>query len=156
MDDLELLATAGETPPGPELAVAHVYRATPLDVVDADTIEWLVDRGFDDWSRRRLELAGADAPERKKRGAARAIQYARAWLAEHAAHAASHPRWPYLLATSPGARPGAWKAEVVCAEGHRLADGLLALGLATPVGPQDAAGPGEEAREPAGPALSAS
>lgn len=45
--------------------VVYVYKASFLRVIDGDTLELRLDRGFDDWTRMIVRLYGVDTPERR-------------------------------------------------------------------------------------------
>ena len=45
----------------------YTYRATVTKVVDGDTIDALVDLGFDTWKQVRIRLNGMNAPESRTR-----------------------------------------------------------------------------------------
>lgn len=42
----------------------YTYKATCTNVVDGDTIDILIDYGFDTYAKRRVRLLGVDTPER--------------------------------------------------------------------------------------------
>lgn len=42
----------------------YTYKATCTNVVDGDTIDILLDYGFDTYAKRRVRLLGVDTPER--------------------------------------------------------------------------------------------
>ena len=45
----------------------YEYKASVLRVVDGDTIDVMLDLGFDTWVRRRVRLFGIDCPETRTR-----------------------------------------------------------------------------------------
>lgn len=45
----------------------YEYNVQPLRVVDGDTVDVMVDLGFDVWVKKRLRLIGIDAPETRTR-----------------------------------------------------------------------------------------
>ena len=56
----------------------YIYKAELIRVVDGDTVEFMIDQGFSNFTKQTMRLYGIDAPEmRTKEGKA-----ARAWLWE--------------------------------------------------------------------------
>jgi len=47
--------------------IAYKYKAKLLRVVDGDTVDAMVDLGFDVWTKIRIRLYGIDAPESRTR-----------------------------------------------------------------------------------------
>ena len=43
------------------------YEAKLIRVIDGDTVDAMIDLGFDTWVKKRLRLAGIDAPEARTR-----------------------------------------------------------------------------------------
>lgn len=41
----------------------YTYRAKLIRVIDGDTIDAIIDLGFDVWVKKRIRLNGIDAPE---------------------------------------------------------------------------------------------
>lgn len=103
------------------------YRATVVRVVDADTIDCVVDLGFRVSSAQRLRLLGVDAPE--TRGAGRADG-----LASKAALEAVLPEGrAVVVETAKGDRWGRWLARVSDADtGACVNDWLVEHGHAAP------------------------
>lgn len=59
----------------------YKYRATVTRVIDGDTLELIIDKGFYDTSKRRVRLLGVDTPERGQVNYKEATEYTRS-LAE--------------------------------------------------------------------------
>jgi micrococcal nuclease len=49
------------------LKKTHRYNATLIRVVDGDTIDAMIDLGFDIWVKKRIRLFGINAPESRTR-----------------------------------------------------------------------------------------
>lgn len=101
------------------------YRAEVARVVDGDTLDLMVDLGFDVHVLVRVRLAGVNAPERGTvQGAA-----ARAFVVDWCAGAG---RWVSVQTSKAGAREkyGRWLAEVFAEDGRGLVADLLAAGHA--------------------------
>jgi len=47
--------------------VNYVYNAKLLRVIDGDTVDALIDLGFDTWVKKRIRLYGIDTPEVRTR-----------------------------------------------------------------------------------------
>ena len=47
--------------------VNYVYNAKLLRVIDGDTVDALIDLGFDTWVKKRIRLYGIDTPETRTR-----------------------------------------------------------------------------------------
>tara|TARA_R110002020_G_C16240847_1_gene769099 strand:- start:113 stop:457 length:345 start_codon:yes stop_codon:yes gene_type:complete len=47
--------------------VSYVYNAKLLRVIDGDTVDALIDLGFDTWVKKRIRLYGIDTPETRTR-----------------------------------------------------------------------------------------
>lgn len=57
------------------------YRATLVKVIDGDTVDLLLDRGFYDTSLKRFRLARINTPERGQPGWQEAIDFVKQWFA---------------------------------------------------------------------------
>ena len=45
----------------------YTYKISPLKIVDGDTVDALVDLGFDTWKKVRIRMMGMNAPESRTR-----------------------------------------------------------------------------------------
>ena len=75
----------------------YLYRAYAFDVIDADTLRFDIDLGFETFRRQRLRLVGIDAPERKSNAGKKARAFVRDRLAvadsnRHPNSTGRHPR----------------------------------------------------------------
>lgn len=53
---------------GPPTLRLYTYRAVCVNVVDGDTVDLVIDKGFNDTTTRRIRLVGIDTPERGQTG----------------------------------------------------------------------------------------
>lgn len=68
------------------------YRAKLVRVIDGDTVVFLIDQGFYNWTEQHIRVNGVDCPERTDRVRwAAATDFTLSWLDEHAQ--------PYVLLT---------------------------------------------------------
>ncbi len=112
-----------------------VYPVAVLDVVDGDTVDVAIDRGFGEASALRIRLADVDAPEmrgeRASPAGAEAARFTAQWLEERAGRlllwtAKAHPS---TLGIGDG-RFGRWLGDFVDNWGASLADALVDQGHA--------------------------
>jgi len=67
----------------------YEYKATPLKVIDGDTIDLLIDLGFSVHVKERVRLWGIDTPEtrtrdkKEKKAGLAAKKYVLDWIAKH-------------------------------------------------------------------------
>lgn len=61
----------------------YEYTARLVKIVDGDTLDVLVDVGFDIHTRQRIRLLGINCPEHGTVGGTDATAYTTAWIAEH-------------------------------------------------------------------------
>jgi len=99
------------------------YRGKVKKVVDADTVDVILDLGFRVSHEVRLRLARIDAPELAAAGGKRARDYVAGLLPAGTG---------VSVKTSRGDRYGRWIAEVATGDGINLSDTLLALRMAAP------------------------
>jgi endonuclease YncB( thermonuclease family) len=120
------------------------WRARLRRIVDADTLELELDRGFRDYSVRRVRLAAVNAPERGTAEGRAAIEWLTEWLHARdalAAQSAELPpsRWPLVALTVRadgfGDRWDGWLWAV--RDGECLNQALIASGHARPWPPGD-------------------
>lgn len=103
---------------------AYRYRvASVLRVVDADTVDLVIDVGFHLSAALRFRVLGVDAPERGHPAAAEATAFTRAWLAEPGSLTA-HTRKADSF--------GRWLADIEREGGGSLSQALLDAGHAVP------------------------
>lgn len=74
------------------------YRATPLRVIDGDTLELLIDNGFSSRQQETIRLLNVYAPESKELGGPETKAYIEQWLATYID---TTLRWPLHLYTYP-------------------------------------------------------
>lgn len=60
-----------------------IYQATVEKVVDGDTLDLEIDLGFGVFTRQRVRLMGINAAEHDTDGGEKAIEFVKAWVAEH-------------------------------------------------------------------------
>lgn len=119
-----------EPPPMP-LPPLHGWswpRARLVRVVDGDTLDVLLDRGFLDTSVRRLRLVAVNAPERDTAEGQAAVAFVARWLAE-----AGDGEWPLAVVTlATDKYGGRWDAWVYRhSDGDCLNQALIREGHAT-------------------------
>jgi endonuclease YncB( thermonuclease family) len=114
-------------------------RARVVRVVDADTLDVELDRGFYDRSVRRLRLAAVNAPERDTPEGRAAVDWLVEWLHVRDAlpvQSADLPpsRWPLVALTERAdAYGGRWDGWLwAAADGECLNVAMVAAGHATP------------------------
>lgn len=112
------------------------YRASVIRVVDGDTLDVFVDKGFGDYTRQRVRLLGVDTPEMRPRKGSPDER-----LAEKAAAKAATERVEFLVGnkeivikTSKAGNFGRWLATVYLPEDvvtqlGRVSDGRERLSL---------------------------
>jgi len=99
------------------------YRAKVVKVVDADTLDVVIDLGFKISHELRLRVARIDAPEIGTPAGKAARDYVAGLLP---------PGAQVTVKTGKGDRYGRWIAEVATGDGINLSDTLLALRMAVP------------------------
>ena len=105
------------------------YQARLLRVVDGDTVDLILDLGFDIHLNQRVRLAGLNAPEMNTPGGRIAKEWVANWF-----QAFNVGPWPYTATTQPGPardKYGRWIADIRAADSH-LNAALLAAGQALP------------------------
>lgn len=112
-----------------EVRTAYSYAADLRRVVDADTLDFVVDLGWRISTHQRIRLLGVQAPERHTLDGKAATAWVTDWLHLHA------PTGRVLLHTR---KPtdhdsfGRYLAYLITADGHCLNRDLLNAGIATP------------------------
>ena len=112
-------------------------RARVVRVVDADTLQFVVDLGFYAYAEHRMRLLGVNAPEvhakdpDERQRAAAATAFSTQWLVDHAPHCVD-PEWPVSIRTEKADSFGRFLALLECGEGHSLNQELLDSGHARP------------------------
>src|SRR5688500_9542162 len=105
--------------------VTYTYRATVARLVDADTLNLIIDIGFRITATMPVRLTGVDAPELSTDAGKRAKAYVFEWLALHAT-----PRpYPFTVVTDKDPEKyGRWLARVIADNGAVLNNDLIANG----------------------------
>lgn len=60
----------------------YTYRAVCVNVVDGDTVDLVIDKGFNDTTKRRIRLLGIDTPERGQTGFQEATDFVESLILE--------------------------------------------------------------------------
>jgi micrococcal nuclease len=107
-------------------AFEWLWPAVAISVVDGDTLDVRLDRGFRDTSEMRVRLYGINTPERGQPGAADATQ----WL-RNVVQGFDPMRPPPLTIRSvkPHDKYGRWLASIATAEIPDVAARMVELGL---------------------------
>jgi micrococcal nuclease len=98
--------------------VPYDYYATPVRVVDGDTVDMTIDLGFHMKATLRFRLLNADAPEHREPGWAECTEYTKQWLATHTGIKATTYKTDSF---------GRWLAHVTADNGDDLSQGITAL-----------------------------
>lgn len=75
-------STVSYEPLSPSISMLFIYAAKVINVIDGDTLELMIDLGFEVWKEHRIRLRGINAPESKTPEGARATAYVEERLAE--------------------------------------------------------------------------
>lgn len=108
------------------------YRATPVRVIDGDTLEVDIDLGFRVMIRQRLRLLGLNTPElhdkdiELRKRATDARIFVLGWI-----NKAMGTQWPIIVKTAKSDKYGRWLAEVYYGD-ECLNALLIESGLADP------------------------
>lgn len=117
----------------PNQVEPYQYWARVDRIVDGDTLDVIVELGFEITIKARVRLAGVDAPE--IHGVPHSSDEYQAGLKakRHVEHLAPHQSWVELRTYKSGNREkyGRWIAAVY-ADGTNIADDLITNGLAEP------------------------
>lgn len=123
--------------------IPFVYRARLARVVDGDTVDLWVDRGFRDYTERRFRLLGVNAAEMHAKDAAERekAQAAKEWLETTLGVAMeravelwvqdSAGPWPFLIRTEKADAFGRWLADIWIGDVN-VSVAMLAAGHAKP------------------------
>lgn len=117
----------------PEPVEIWIKRGRPgRRVIDGDTVELVLDCGFNVIYRDRFRLVGVNCDEtrgkKKTEAGQRAKEFTRLWLAE----CPLDYEWPLLITTRYRKTLDRYLAIVQRFDGRNLADDLIAAGLGTP------------------------
>ena len=109
------------------------YRARLLKIVDGDTLDVVIDAGFNSFRHERLRLLGVNTPEMKgttKVEGSLSKEFTRTWLIEAGVRAADRD-WPLVIVTRKSDVFGRYLATVYSDDAERcLNDDLVLGGLA--------------------------
>jgi endonuclease YncB( thermonuclease family) len=106
-------------------------------VVDADTLQFVVDLGYYAYAEHRMRLLGVDTPEMNARDAATraravaATEFTTQWVALHIQHS-DDVEWPVNVRSQKADSFGRFLAHLECGQGHSLNQELLDAGHAIP------------------------
>lgn len=113
------------------MSALYQYRARIERVVDGDTLDVLLDAGFDLYTRKRLRLRGVNTPEKNKaatkEAGVAAMIFTKNWLARSGAS-----EWPIVVQTHESDAFGRWLATITTPDGRCLNDDIIAAGHGVP------------------------
>lgn len=103
----------------------YTYKADCTNVVDGDTVDLVIDKGFEDTSKRRIRFYRVNTPERGKPGYLEAKEFVELHLLNKPCYVESYKSGNF----------GRWLGEIYIEDGDdllNLNDMLIEKGLAVP------------------------
>lgn len=115
---------------GDPVVPCYVYRATPLGVVDGDTVDIRVDLGFKMNVDMRVRLYGINTPELGQAGYSEAKAFVAHWIGLVDARTFQNPPALVVKTAKPKDKYGRWLAELFReGESESLSEAIIANSL---------------------------